>query len=915
MKKFLCSCLLLSVLPAAAERGPVPGFSTADPYLIYYGNWDAGKVDAARTNYRMVILHPTSNITPADIATIRRGPDNVASTSDDVHVLAYISVGEDDRPGAPFTGDGNGPRIDPRNSENDPLEGISALGDPSTGGTGYASYYLDDDDFDGEPDMNPTFGGPYVNPGDPAWFQVIKNNVKSVDGVAGLDEIMTTTTGLGYGCDGVFLDTLDTPAPNSFGATYYEWTAPAYQQLVKDISDAYPGKLLLGNRGLFFYNPNLKTYNYTLRPYLNLILFESYFTDSSGSGVPSAYFSDNKFNFAPKLNAEADRADGFTVLCLGYTTAGEPPALGEQDFVESQQVQGWPLYRTNPSLDAAFNTDAATWNATHPDTSPPEWDSTLAYGGDYDPGTPGDQPAPPRVGILQVVPGDGNVIVRWDVARDQTGPVAYNIYYTDQPTLDFNTAVKLAAVAPSVPVEYATSGAIPGTSASEYTVTGLSNGTTYQFAVRAEDGLAQEETNTVTLAATPQGIASDFRSIAIDGSFADWSGAAVLDSDPAEATVPDFAEVSVANDADYLYVRFTLHSAAGAFVDFNSHLFIDTDDNPATGFTPGGTTFGSELMIEGASGYDQRAGGFNDGSVSGVAWSIANDGGPVEYELRLSRSAIYGNDSQPVFGGNVIRLLLQHNAGDVTSSIRYQFAPAPPPPSEYATINVDGDFSDWTTIPEILSDPSGDGIPDIVSVKAANDGDYLYLYVEYAAATDTNTFNSSPSTYVSLDNDDNPATGFDIYSLGEVGAEVSWQNDVAFSQSAGVYNSGGTFTGAVPGIAPYASNTTAQEYRIALNATYDTGGGSQPVFPQDIIRLALWTDDGGSAEFAGAFRYQLADPPPPPGYFAAIQVDGDASEWASIPALVTDPSGDGAPDIVSVKAANDDDWLYLLVEY
>lgn len=913
MNRLVSLSLLVSSLPCVADRGPVPGISTATPYLIYYGNWDAGKVDAARNNYDLVILHPISNITPADIATIRRGPDDIADTTDDVLVLAYISAGEDDRPAAPVAGDGAGPRIDPRSSDLDPLAGISPLGDPSPGGTGFASYYLDDEDEDGQPDLNSTFGGAFVNPGDPAWFQVMKNNVKATDGVAGLDEIMTTTTGLGYGCDGVFLDTLDTPAPNSFGATLYEWTAPAYQQLVETISDTYPDKLLLGNRGLFFYNPNLKTYAYTLRPHLNMILFESYYTDSSGSGAATAFFFDNKFNFAPKLNAEAERPDGFTILSLGYTNPGDPASLAEEDFFESQQEQGWPLYRTNPSLDSPFNTDAATWNSANPDNTPPVWDSTAAFSDDWDLGEAGNQPAPPEIGIQEVQASDGEVTLRWDIARDQTGPVKYNVYYTDQASLDFGTATKIPAVDVVKPDSYS-SFIDPEIHPFEFTVTGLNNDTTYLFAVRAEDGLAQEDTNTVTLAATPQGIPSDFREISIDGDFSDWAGADVLDTDPAEAIDPDFHQVSVSNDADFLYIRFTLHSPAGAFVDFTSHLFLDTDDNPGTGFTPGGTTFGSEMMIEGATGYDQRGEGFNEGSVSSVAWSVAN-AATSEYEVRVSRAAIFDGDSQPVFDGDTIRLLLQNNAGDVTGSVRYQFAPTPPPPSEFATLTIDGDFSDWSAIPEILSDLAGDGVPDIVSVKAANDSDYLYLLVEYAAATDTNAFNGSPSNFISLDNDDNTATGFDIFSLGLIGAEVSWQNDFPFHQATGVYNTGATFTNAVPGISPYASNAVAQEYRIPLTATYDAGSGSQAVFPQDIIRLAMWSNDGVIAEFAGAFRYQLASPPPPAGYFSVISVDGDSSDWNSIPEVLSDPTGDGVPDIVSVKAANDDDWLYLLVEY
>src|SRR5207249_11028806 len=61
-------------------------------------------------------------------------------------------------------------------------------------------------------------------------------------------------------------------------------------------------------------NPNYKHYAYTIRPYLHMVMFESYFTDSSNSGQITPSFPDNKYNWAPKLNAEAGRPDGFNVV-------------------------------------------------------------------------------------------------------------------------------------------------------------------------------------------------------------------------------------------------------------------------------------------------------------------------------------------------------------------------------------------------------------------------------------------------------------------------------------------------------------------------------------------------------------------------------------------------------------------------
>ena len=929
MKKLiLIASLLLSPL-SHAQRGPVAGLSTSTPYLIYYGNWDISKVEAARDDYELVILHPNSNITPAEVATIRSGPDTLAGTADDVTVLAYISVGEDNRPAAPVVGDGNGPRVDPRSADTDPLSGVAPLGDASTGGGGYASYYLDDENSDGIPDSNATFGSPFVNPGDPAWYQVIRNNVKATDGVPGLEELLTATTGLGYACDGVFLDTLDTPAPNSFGATLYEWTAPAYQALVKQISDDYPGKILLGNRGLFFYNPNLKTYAYTLRPYLNIILFESYYTDSSGSGAPSVFFDDNKFNFAPKINAEAARSDGFNVLSLGYTTAGAPAALGENDFLESQREQGWLLYRTTPALDGAFNTDAATWNAANVDSTAPVWDSTAAFGADYDLVAPGNQAPPARVGVQQVVADDTTAIVRWDIARDQSGPVIYNLYYTDQAVMNFATATKVAAMTSATPSDYATGPTSPTTYAYEYEITGLTNGTTYLFAVRAEDGLSQEDANTVTIAATPAGPASQYAAISIDGNKSDWASVSTVLTDAASDGVPDIVLIKAANDEDYLYLLVE-YAAATDTNTFNSSpslfLSLDTDNNPATGFDVFGIgLIGAEVSWQNDFAFSQDAANFNTGGTftDAVPQILPYAANSTFQEYRIARNATYdtGGGSQPVFPNNNVGLAFWSDGApaEFAGAFSYTFASPPPLPSYYASLNIDGDMSEWENIPEIETDPSGDGTPDIVSVKVANDDDYLYLLVQYDAATDTNAFNGSPSLFLSLDNDNDTATGYNVYGLGEIGAEVSWQNNFAFAQNTSTYNLGAAFTDAIPEISPYFENTSFQEYRIPRVATYNVGGGELPVFPNDIIRLALWSD-GGSSEFVGGFVYEFEDATPSNIYngwkmteFTSAQlldplVSGDLANpdndtWVNLVEFALGGEPDGFNDPASLPAA------------
>ena len=361
----------------AGDNGQLPEFNTTRPYLIYYGNWTTAQVNYARTNYHLVILHPASNINSNQIATIKSGKDGILGTADDVRVLAYLSIGEDDRNGAPVVDDRMGPRVDPRAADSDPLSSITnVIGLPSAGGTNYASYYVNSrSNQTGVPDENSNFGSFYVNAGSPAWWTVLQSMAKATSGQSGLQEILSTNYGNSLNCDGVFLDTVDTAAPNTWG-TPYEWTAPGMQSLIQQIHTNYPGKLLMANRGLFFFDPNLKTYPYNIRPFVDMVMFESYYSDTS-TNLVSLSFPDNKYNFAPKLNAEGGRPDGFNLFVVDYDhSPPQPAATVNQDYVESMGIQGWPLYRTNPYLDAALNTNVAAWLATNLDTLPPAWDNT-----------------------------------------------------------------------------------------------------------------------------------------------------------------------------------------------------------------------------------------------------------------------------------------------------------------------------------------------------------------------------------------------------------------------------------------------------------------------------------------------------------------------------------------------------------
>lgn len=535
-------------LVATREGGPPPPAGPrrrVESYVANYGPWNATSIAIAK-RHDLVIAHPLyGRLTRALVADIQSGL-SATDPSDDVLVLCYISVGEDLRSASVtdeearrdprFIGNGTGPRIDPRGPDADgkSLAGIDPRGLPSNGGTGYASFYLDDNSVDrsptgvgdGIPDRNPIFGSYFVNAGDPAWFDVVDGmTLDGPDRLPGLREILTTTTGRGLGCDGVFLDTLDTAAPNhftnanSFNQTEFEWTAPGFASFVRHIRAAYPDKLIMQNRGLFFFDPRHPHYQFTTRGAIDFALFESYRLHSGTQEEWHPYFfPDNRYNIAPKLMAEANRSDGFQVLSLGYaegppSTMSSETLLGRsslgfasllEDIRVTQELAGFRHHLTNARIDLAnsFVLDHANFG----DAAAPFWTSTY---NDRQPGWPNPPGEPtPRVGVREVIPGPRQLTVRWDVAMDMN-PVGYAAYYQTSP-FDFTADPSLRAatrveLSPAVPPSYPGAGGTAGTLASEGVLPGLVPGQTYYVIVRAFDRTPsrREDANRIVLSGAP----------------------------------------------------------------------------------------------------------------------------------------------------------------------------------------------------------------------------------------------------------------------------------------------------------------------------------------------------------------------------------------------------------------------------
>ena len=195
------------------------------------------------------------------------------------------------------------------------------------------------------------------------------------------------------------------------------------------------------------------------------------------------------------------------------------------------------------------------------------------------------------------------------------------------------------------------------------------------------------------LAASAQAsVQGTFKHITIDGDTSDWVGVApayVNENGVNNPSGVDFENVYLANDANYLYIRYTLQQPANPFLG-NTYIWLDNDDNDSTGFHPfGNPNFGSSVMVISDQAYQDAGGGFNEGTLTdaSVAYGALTVPG-TNFEFRIARSVtgVAGTFAGvPLLNSNIIKVQLASETGGGDSlpafnnygSLSYIFATAP----------------------------------------------------------------------------------------------------------------------------------------------------------------------------------------------------------------------------------------------
>lgn len=291
--------------------GPIPRLSATSLFGVYYGDWTEALIDevtgaTGKPRYDLVIAHPNTNLTRDYVATLQAGG---------VQVFCYLSIGEDD------------------------TLHTSAASGGIVGPGGWASWYYDAN-HDGQPDQNGIWDSYYANVADPAWREALRTyRNEGPQGWYGYDYLLQT-----LGCDGLFLDTIDTVTPAAWGGAYSA-ELPAMIDLIAEIRAHLPtGRSLLINRGLFYFDPyeastnpdGLQEITPTMRDQVRQLVhgvhYENFMEESP----------EDRADWGTRVTAEAGKPDGFTVLSLDYV-ADPNAATGEVPTIcaATRGAYGW----------------------------------------------------------------------------------------------------------------------------------------------------------------------------------------------------------------------------------------------------------------------------------------------------------------------------------------------------------------------------------------------------------------------------------------------------------------------------------------------------------------------------------------------------------------------------------------------
>jgi len=372
-------------------------------------------------------------------------------------------------------------------------------------------------------------------------------------------------------------------------------------------------------------------------------------------------------------------------------------------------------------------------------------------------------------------------------------------------------------------------------------------------------------------------LSGTFKTIALDGSLDDWSNPADVLYDGAEIGVGTPANstyefVYLANDAANLYIGLDTAGSNGGSVSnaWTRNIFLDTDQDGATGYNAGWMGHGYDRLIQyGAGGGSYSVFEFTGGTQGEWSWnwlglvSYAYSNDVAEISVPLSSLGVVAGDSFVaefnVAGSGVTAETWAHS--DEASAETYSSAVFT---SAYPVIVVDGNLGEWNNPGDILYNDAEitDGSPTNSSyenVYVANDSTKLYFGLDTKGTGGGNITNTWTRN-IYLDTDTNSVTGFNGGWMAH-----GYDRLIQYGAGGGVY-SVYEFTGATQGEwgwnflgeITYAFDDDIVEMSVPLNLL-GVAGGDSLVIELNVSGTGVATETWASQYETGAKTYSVLD--------------------------------------------------------
>jgi hypothetical protein len=223
--------------------------------------------------------------------------------------------------------------------------------------------------------------------------------------------------------------------------------------------------------------------------------------------------------------------------------------------------------------------------------------------------------------------------------------------------------------------------------------------------------------------------------------------------------------------------------------------------------------------------------------------------------------------------------------------------------AEATPIIVDGSMFDWAGVDPIVVDPQGDALgpdEDILRCYVANDGANLYFRIDVSGSIIPNT-DTYPVYMVFLDVDQDSLTG---EPQGDIGVEYVVTAALDLMQQ---------------GIDYWCIIMNETKDMIAASSAAFSDGKLEFTCPLSVIGYPSAVD----MVFQASVVEPGTDTAPDSGHVtydvepAALEADGDPSDWSTIPWMLEDTVGDAdydEEDIVHCYVTHDNETLYLRVD-